>query len=510
MCSSTKNFSGLVILLLLLQQFVFSQSIKYSTLQKNDKRNIYFEIIGKQSDNYLVYKKKSGNHFLAFYDASMQLTNEVKIPDIPDKAYDLDFIKGNDFLTVIYQYQKSNIIYCGVLRLNNLGDPVVSPKIIDTSRVSFFSDNKIYSSTTSDDKKQILIYKRNIKADQIYLSAITLDVDLKIVDRYKEQLPINVRKESYSDFYINNEGVFVYCKQGFNHQGDYANTLTIFSHHPKEDSLRSRELDIKELFISDPILKFDNFNNKLVIASLYYQNKRGNVSGIFATQVDPLTLQVYNRLVNRFSNTLKEAINKNNHNRNDFEDLLLQQIIPKKNGGFLLLAEDFYSETYSNNRWDRNLYYPYYSPYSSLNDYYLYNPYGLYYRPDDASRNNQNVRYYYNDIIVASFDSLYNLKWDVSVSKKQMDVEQDNFLSYILVNTGKEINFLFLNNEGNKNIISRNSVSSTGEVKRYATINSFEKEYEFMPKLSKQIGSNLLIMPFFYLNRLGFAKIELN
>ena len=489
---------------------VFSQNITYSTIQKNDKRNIYFEIIGKLSDSYVVYKKKSGDHILAFYDAAMQLTKEMKIADIPDKAYDLDFVKGNDFLIVIYQYQKNNIIYCGVNKLNNLGTPVGNSKIIDTSRVGFFSDNKIYSSTSSDDKKQILIYKRNIKADQIYLSAITLDANLNIVNRYKEQLPINVRKESYSDFYINNDGMFVYCKQEFQRSGDYLNALTLYSHHPKEDTLKSQEFNSKDFFISNPLLKFDNNNNKLILASLFYQNKRGDVSGIYATQLDLVSLKVINSFVNRFSNSLRDAINKNNHNRTNFDDLLLQQIIPKKNGGFLLLAEDFYSETYNNNRWDRNLYYPYYSPFTSVNDYYLYNPYGLYYRPDDAYRSNQNVRYYYNDIVVANFDSLFNLKWDGLVSKKQMDVEQDNFLSYIPVNTGKEINFLFLNNEGNKNIISRNSVSSTGEVKRYATINSFEKEYEFMPKLSKQIGFNQLIMPFFYLNRLGFAKIELN
>ena len=72
---------------LIFPQFIFSQNIIYSTIQKNDKRNLYFEIIGKVSENFVVYKKKSGDHILAFYDAAMQLTKEIKMVDIPDKPY---------------------------------------------------------------------------------------------------------------------------------------------------------------------------------------------------------------------------------------------------------------------------------------------------------------------------------------------------------------------------------------------------------------------------------------
>lgn len=45
-------------------------------------------------------------------------------------------------------------------------------------------------------------------------------------------------------------------------------------------------------------------------------------------------------------------------------------------------------------------------------------------------------------------------------------------------------------------------------MKRYATLKSYEAGYEFMPKLSKQVGVRQVIMPCIYRGSIAFAKID--
>ena len=187
------------------------------------------------------------------------------------------------------------------------------------------------------------------------------------------------------------------------------------------------------------------------------------------------------------------------------DDLQPQQMILKKNGGFLLVSESFYSETMNNyNTWNRNYYGSY--PYSSY-DYLPYNPYGYSQFWNNYNRTN-NTRYFYNDIMVSEVDSSSQLKWSTVIHKSQADVNRDDFLSYGLINSGGEIQFLYIDNNNKKEIVSRCGIKGSGDLQKYPTLKSNERGYEFMPKLSKQVGYSQLIIPFVYSNNLGFAKID--
>ena len=73
---------------------------------------------------------------------------------------------------------------------------------------------------------------------------------------------------------------------------------------------------------------------------------------------------------------------------------------------------------------------------------------------------------------------------------------------------GGEIQFLYIDNNNKKEIVSRCGIKGSGDLQKYPTLKSNERGYEFMPKLSKQVGYSQLIIPFVYSNNLGFAKID--
>ena len=68
---------------------------------------------------------------------------------------------------------------------------------------------------------------------------------------------------------------------------------------------------------------------------------------------------------------------------------------------------------------------------------------------------------------------------------------------------------MFIENAQDKSLITDNVLSTNGNVRKFPIIRNEQRNYEFMPKLAKQVGANLMVVPFLYFNKIGFAKIEL-
>ena len=74
-----------------------------------------------------------------------------------------------------------------------------------------------------------------------------------------------------------------------------------------------------------------------------------------------------------FSDELRKDAKGNSSMKTAFNDYFIRNIIVKKDGGFVIGSEAFYTTSRYNtwNRWDYLYGSPYYSPY----DYYSYSPY---------------------------------------------------------------------------------------------------------------------------------------
>jgi hypothetical protein len=280
--------------------------------------------------------------------------------------------------------------------------------------------------------------------------------------------------------------------------------MELMVHKSKIDSLYHFELDLKEKSISTPMIKIDNLNGNYIINALFYADNNKNIEGLHTTLFDFKAFEIKNTAFNWFSLSNLNSTAKNTSP--NYDNLSPRNIIVKKSGGFLMVAEDFFTESlYSDNQWNRN---DSYFPNTSASEYYLYNPYYNSYRPLSSNYGQSTIRYYYNDLVIASIDSSLNMEWNNAIVKKQYDTENDNFLSYSYLNSGKEIHFLFIENNNQRALISNNSLFTNGEIKRYPAVRNEEKNYEFMPRLGKQTGINQIILPFLYFNKIGFAKLD--
>lgn len=153
-----KKITGLLLFIISLSA-VRAQKIDYSVVDKDDYREMNFEIIGKVGGNISVYKNFKNRHDICIYDNEMQMKNRIKLEFLPERILNIDFIAYPDFAYMIYQHQKRNVVYCSMVKLNGEGKLMTDPVDLDTSQTNGVGENKVYTMVNSDDKKKIMLFK---------------------------------------------------------------------------------------------------------------------------------------------------------------------------------------------------------------------------------------------------------------------------------------------------------------------------------------------------------------
>ncbi len=501
-----------VTFLLLLPVISFGQRITYSEPQREDNREINFDIIGKLKNNVLIFKNVRYKYAVSVYDiADMSLKEKVELDFIPDKAFNVDFIAYPEHVYFIYQFQKRGIVYCLGAKIDFAGKLVSEPFLLDTTHVGAMGDNKIYTTINSEDKKKIMIFKIQKKNEKFNYTTLLFDDQLKLMHKTRQVLDYDDRNDLYGDFQVDNEGTFIFSKSI--KSGNRANISSLFliTKPALEDAFSVKQINLNEKYIDEVKIKIDNVNRRYLINTFYYMEKRGNIEGIFTSiwdvAADSITANVFTKL----DDSIRAFAKAKGNIKYVFNDYFIRNILLKKDGSFLIAAEDFTSQTSGNagwNRWDYIYGSPYFSPYYN----YYYNPLGGYYRgfyrPYSGFNTPQNVRYYYDNIMLIDINKNGQVTSNKVINKEQYADDGDNYLSFAPFITGSEIHFLYNIIEKRDKLLSDQTLVSTGTIKRNPTIKSIERGYEFMPKLSKQVGARQLIIPCTFRNQICFARID--
>jgi hypothetical protein len=489
--------------------FAKAQQLIYSDYSREDNRDINFEIVGKMNNNFIIYKNIRWKHNLTILDNEMKLVEKINLDFIPEKTFNVDFISYPNFFYIIYQYQKRNVLYCMGVKIDAAGKKITDPAILDTTQMNLLADNKIYSTIYSEDKQKIAVFKIQKKYEKFSLTTVLLNNELGLINKTRFVLPIEDRKENYSNFLVDNQGNFIFTKDVKQNFRDNSTALSLIQKNFNADTLATYTIDLEKKFIDEVKLKIDNLNNRYVINALYYPKGKSAIEGLFNFTWDNTNKNKSAGSFVSFNDTLRDEAKGENSTRFAFDDFFIRETIIKKDGGYLITSEDFTTQTRGgiNNPFNR---FDYLNNYNNFynSGYYYQNPYYGYFRPFN-SFGNQSTRYYFANILVQSYNKNGQLEWSRVIYKNQFDDDNDNYLSYGTLISGGEIHFLF-NNDRNKNqIISNNSITANGELKRNPTLASYEKGYQFMPKLSKQVGAKQIIIPCTYRGYICFAKVDL-
>src|SRR6266700_2409336 len=202
-----------------------------------------------------------------------------------------------------------------------------------------------------------------------------------------------------------------------------------------------------------------------------------------------------------------QAKSQDANQRLAFNDYFIKNIIIRKDGGFLMVAESMYTTSRGSafNRWD----YMYgNNPWLSPMDYYYSPYYNPWLSPWNRYGASQATRYSSENIMILSFDKRDSLEWSNVIPKSQYDDESDALISHQIMNTGGELHFLFNAYERRTMLLNDQSIDASGKVNRHPTLKNLDRGIDFMPRLGKQVSAYSMIMPCQYRNYLTFAKLD--
>lgn len=483
-----------------------AQKVVYSEPDKNDYRQMDFDIIGKVSGNFLTYKHARSSYAVSVYDADMKQKDRVKLEFMPERVINADFMAYADHAYIFYQYQKKDIVYAMAAKLDGSGKIVGSPVTMDTTEINFSANNKIYSVINSDDKQYICLYKINSKKeDNFVVTTVLFDKQLVKLEKQQMNIAMPDRHDYLTEFAVDNEGDVAFVRAVQARENDNISNIFFMLKRKDSTAATSKEINLNKSFLDEVHIKVDNYNRRYVLCSFYSSQKRGNNEGMFVCVWDKAA---DSGIVNKqfeFDDKLRSDAKGDNGMKTAFNDYSIQNLIVRKDGGFLVAGESFFS-TGRSGRYD----YVYGSPYlRNPMDYYMFGPsYGYGYPWTRYNSFGSYTRYNAGNIIVLSFDSTGNNNWTNVVTKSQYDDETDAFIGYSLMNTGDQLYFLFNQQERRIQMLAAQSVSASGRLTRNPPLKNMDQGFDFMARYGKQTGIRQMIFPCMYRNYLCFAKVD--
>ncbi|MEP6684284.1 MAG: hypothetical protein ABJA35_13540 [Parafilimonas sp.] len=492
-----------------------AQKITYSEPDRDDVRSADFDIIGKLNNNYLIYKHVHSSYSVSLYDNDMKLTDKIKMDFLPDKLINSDIIVYKDYFYFIYQYQKRNIVYCTAARIGSDGKISGDPITLDTTAINFFASNKIYNVLYSEDKQRIGVYKINSKDESKYIFTCSIfDGSLNLLSKKVNAISMEAHNDFLTEFSLDNDGWMSFIKasgsSGNNDNGTIQN-LTLMVKSPDEDTISRYPVTMPKIYLDDIRIKVDNINKHVLVAAFFSKQRRGNIEGLFCALWDRNSATLLNAKQFTFNDELKSNAKSQGSSRAAFNDFFLQNIVMRKDGGFVVLSESAYSSNRGvyNNRWD----YMGGNPYWYNSNSYLYgNPYGYNYypwlSPYGYGYPNQLTRYFADNVAIISFDSSAAMEWASIIPKSQYDDNTDNFIGYGTYVTSGKINFLFNAFARKTLLLQSENIDVQGKLNESPTLKELDRGYQFMPRYLKQVSSREVLIPCQYRNYLCFAKIE--
>ncbi|HTJ11598.1 MAG TPA: hypothetical protein VL547_06225 [Dinghuibacter sp.] len=487
-----------------------AQHITYSEADREDMRQLRFDVLGKIGNTYMVYKNTRSKHYITVYDQDMKIVRNTDLDALNDRLINVDFVAYSDFAYMIFQYQKKGIVYCMAQKIGSDGVVQGEPQLLDTTNIGIFGDNKIYSTINSEDKSKIMVFKIKGKtSDYLTFTTILLDQHLAVQRKSRFTFRVEEHRDLLTDFYVNNDGDFVFGRCERPNNRDNILHVTLAMKPAAGDSLQTMPIDIGNIFLDDVKLKVDNFHQRILVNSFYSNAHRGNVDGLFTCIVDKNGQTAPKMDTIAFGQDLRARAKGENSVRGAFNDYFIKHIIITGNQGFLITAESEYSTNRQTpfNRYDYlyganpyfypNYDYYYYSPWSNYgwNPYYRYG----YYQP---------TRFYSDNIALFALDKDGKLEWTNIIPKSQYDDDEDSRLSFQIMLQGGALHFLY--NEWNRRtpILSDDSVTPDGQLTRQEPLHNLDRGYEFLIRYGLQVNATQMIVPCTYRNSIAFALID--
>jgi len=222
-----------------------------------------------------------------------------------------------------------------------------------------------------------MVFKINSRNERNHVLTTSL-FDKSLSLRKKDVMNIEMpdRNDLLTEFHVDNEGNLIFTRAVQN-QSDAIQKLFLITKPFDSSAISEREVKLNNIYLDDIRLNVDNFNKRYVLTSLFSKSRRGNIDALYVGILERATWNLAVSTTTIFDDALRAEARGENGVRSAFNDYFLRSLVVKKDGGFLLTAESFYSTGRGGGILNRNPYYG--SPFMRSYDYYTYSPFAYSY-----------------------------------------------------------------------------------------------------------------------------------
>ena len=541
-----KSFLSFIAFILVGLQGLTAQSYVMSGIEKTDKDQMQYEVLGKVDGRYWIYKNNEGIATIAQYNDQMQLVQQNDLVFLPKKLNALEFVTKSNRVYAFYQFQAATTVYAMVAELDEKGQLVGTPTIIDTAeKIRPGSGAKIFNLIESEDRSKLLYFSVNT-TNQASIKIKTMALSTPFGKLNEATISINAqnKKSNLSDFALDNKGN-LFCLRNVE-QPNAAPVVSLLYMAADGSEVVETPIVNNSLVLDDIRLKINNTNGTVIVNSFYATEKKGHIEGMYTFIWDIATRQNSLSNASRFTDAVRDAVTNKKNLKNAFDHFYFDQVQPNADGSFTIIVEAATTSSNRNafSRWDFFWGGPFYNP-------FIFNfwnrPFGFYpwarfgwgmmggpwgwggwgpgwglgwggwgmmrgpwgWGGGFGGFGYPSVTYSAGKVAILNFDAKANIQSVKTIDKQQSDVNVDQFIGYGQINNAAGTNFLYYQKSKGVRQLIHQTLTPSGAIVQGNAIPLNEKQVEWMPRSLKQVGDKEAILPYQTKGKLGFAKITI-
>ncbi|MFT4061911.1 MAG: hypothetical protein QM642_06100 [Edaphocola sp.] len=462
-----------------------AQEIFYSNEQKFTFQNRDFSVVGWCGSRLYAYRAGKEGYYLDAYNDSMRLLATVTLDFFPQKTAEAEFYATGKEIIVLYQAEQRGEMLQYAAKLDTMGRMVQRPTVVASAKLGWLAaDRKYFTSVASNDRSKIFIYNvSKQKGRKTEFNTYLLDNALTVIAKGTPWIA------SDENIYVQenilaNDGTFYMSATGGSK--GYSEDAWVFKLNPDGQTLKNITIPLKDAYISGLHAKMDDANGQLLICGFYTNRRSGNVDGIVYGRCDAATdtFSQYKQIP--LDEDVRQMVDEKNKKR-ALDDFVAKDMVVRNDGGFILVAENYFVTTRNANY---GAGFGYYGRYS--------NGYG-----------GSIIReYHYGDIMILSYDGNGRKIWQNFVRKSQYSQDDGGlFSSYRMLNSGGSLVFLFNDFTSNRSTLNLAAVDGAGSLRLKKLNPGRTAGADWIPRSGKQIDIREMMVPVVRKNNLGFARV---
>ncbi len=455
-----------------------AQTIVKSNADKVASRFSDYEIIGKNDIGLIIHFFGTNESELAVYDNQMKVVNRKDLPFKGKTATLESFVLLKDKILTFYSTAGDSYQY---LKLKVLDSRLTIPDetlLLDSIPLSSIGKGKAFYIKTSPDKTKIMTFSILKTRASYFVRFTTLSDSLKLLNRNLFTIT-DGENVSLKSIKINNTGNVI-SVFGYGNSGDDYNIdkYTSLSFNRATNTIGEQVIQNSEYEYKNLITEVSDKRDIAYITANYKSIKNRNDIGIAYQIIDLRTNTV---LLNSKLPFSEDMIYKTQtagfKSWQDKASIIKpKRIVPRSDGGFVLITEGEYKTTRAERMVSNNF------------GYYNSTPYMPSVRYIDQN--------YFYDIGLFSINSDGTLDWQANMPKSQFSENDDGYYSsFAFFEANNVLKFLYNEDFYNISNFAEYNINPNGTTVRQSVMNSEKQNLVIVPQKAKQLDGHTIVIP---------------